>query len=152
MVITQELWWMEPQQPQICRWHSSCNGSESELQSLIDWIVEVSGENGHDGQYWEDGGINMGPRTSFYRNQSRKTKVEVRTRFCVPRWNSEWRCGYGPRSEDVATDQDIKRRISLACILMQNLNSIWKTKEITKDRPTKKGVCESLVLSVAIRL
>jgi len=44
-------------------------------------------------------------------------------------------------SEDAATEQDIKRRIGLACGVMQNLNPILKAKERTKD--TKKRVYES---------
>jgi len=55
--------------------------------------------------------------------------------------------------EDTATEvyrtrhqTDIKRRIGLACGVLQNLNPIWKAKEITMD--TKKRVYESLVRSV----
>jgi len=54
----------------------------------------------------------------------------------------------GTVSEDAAIEQDIKRRIGLACGVMQNLNPIWKAKEIKKD--TKKRVYESLVLSVLL--
>jgi len=54
----------------------------------------------------------------------------------------------GTVSEDVAMEQGIKRRIGLACGVVQNLNPIWKAKEITKD--TKKRVYESLVLSVTL--
>jgi len=51
-------------------------------------------------------------------------------------------------SGDSATEQDVKRRIGLACGVMQNLNPMWKPKEIAKD--TKKRVYESLVLSVLL--
>jgi len=51
-------------------------------------------------------------------------------------------------SEDAASEQDIKRRIGLACGVMQNLNPIGKAKEITED--TKMRVYESLVLSVLL--
>jgi len=54
----------------------------------------------------------------------------------------------GTVSEDAAKEQDIKRRIGLACGVIQNVNPIWKAKEITKD--TKKRVFESLVLGVLL--
>ena len=54
----------------------------------------------------------------------------------------------GTISEDTSTDQDTKRRIGLACGVMQNLNAIWKAKDIT--RKTKVKVYESLVCSVLL--
>ena len=54
----------------------------------------------------------------------------------------------GTISEDASTDQDTKRRIGLACGVMQNLNAIWKAKDIT--RKTKVKVYESLVCSVLL--
>src|SRR5664279_1283268 len=51
-------------------------------------------------------------------------------------------------SEDASTDRDVGRRIGLACGVMQSLNPIWKTNEITKA--TKIRVYEALVLSVLL--
>ena len=54
----------------------------------------------------------------------------------------------GTICEDASTDQDIKRRIGLACGVMQSLNPIWKAKEISRD--TKVRVYEALVISVLL--
>jgi len=45
----------------------------------------------------------------------------------------------GTVSEGASAEQDIKQRIGLACRVMQNLNPLWKAKEVTKD-PKENGI------------
>jgi len=54
----------------------------------------------------------------------------------------------GTISDDATTDNDIQRRIGLACGVMQSLNPVWKSKEIS--RGTKAKLYEALVLSVLL--
>jgi len=51
-------------------------------------------------------------------------------------------------SEDATTTQDLKRRVGLACGAMQNLNPVWKAKEIRVN--TKLRVYDALVLSLLL--
>jgi sorting nexin-29 len=113
--------------------------SEKDLQQLVDGIVSESARMGmsvnvektevqHIGPHKRDVGISIGNRTL--------KQVE------------EFVYLGGTISEDASTDQDTKRRIGLACGVMQNLNAIWKAKDIT--RKTKVKVYESLVCSVLL--
>src|SRR5664279_5167461 len=52
----------------------------------------------------------------------------------------------GTMSEDASTEQDMTRRLGLACGAMQKLNPIWKSKDIATR--TKTRVYESLVLNI----
>ena len=54
----------------------------------------------------------------------------------------------GNISEDASTEQDLKRRIGLACGAMQNLGCIWNSKDISNN--TKIRVYEALVLSILL--
>ena len=51
-------------------------------------------------------------------------------------------------SEDASTDQDLRRRIGLACGAMQNLSCIWNSNDISNN--TKTRVYETLVLSILL--
>ena len=50
----------------------------------------------------------------------------------------------GKISEDTSTDQNIQRRIGLACGVMQSLNTIWKAGNISKT--TKVRLYDTLVI------
>ena len=113
--------------------------SEKDLQQLVDGIVSESARMGmsvnvektevqHIGPHKRDVGISIENRTL--------KQVE------------EFVYLGGTISEDASTDQDTKRRIGLACGVMQNLNAIWKAKAIT--RKSKVKVYESLVCSVLL--
>jgi hypothetical protein len=54
----------------------------------------------------------------------------------------------GNMSEDASTDQDLRKRIGLACGAMQNLSCIWKSNDISNN--TKTRVYETLVLSILL--
>ena len=54
----------------------------------------------------------------------------------------------GNMSEDASTDQDLRRRIGLACCAMQSLSCIWKSNDISNN--TKTRVYETLVLSILL--
>ena len=54
----------------------------------------------------------------------------------------------GNISGEASSEQDVKRRVSCACGVKQNLRPVWKSKEIGME--TKIRVYEAMVLSVLL--
>src|SRR5664279_5444953 len=113
--------------------------NQDDLQGMINRIVAESTRMGMK--------VNTG-KTEVQYIGPKKTKVDIKIENCELKQVEEFVYLGGNMSEDASTDQELRRRIGLACGAMQNLNPIWKSKDISIN--TKSRVYEALVLNILL--
>jgi len=113
--------------------------SQDELQELVNNIVTESKKMGM--------AVNI-EKTEVQHIGSMRKEVKIKIGDSKLNQVEDFIYLGGTISEDATTDQDVKRRIGLACGVMQSLCSIWKAKNISLE--TKVKVYETLVLSVLL--
>jgi Reverse transcriptase (RNA-dependent DNA polymerase) len=113
--------------------------SQEDLRVMVTKIVEESGRMGMK--------INTG-KTEVQHIGREKAKVSIHIENQELKQVEEFVYLGGNMSEDASTDQDLRRRIGLACGAMQSLSCIWKSNDISNN--TKTRVYETLVLSILL--